>query len=121
MTFNRLINNKNDFELSRFSTDYNYIYQGVASKLLSHFIKNYNPESIISFADRRWTLDKNNNLYTKLGFSLVSESLPDYKYYNTKVDRYKRFHKFGFRKQILHKKYGLDLSLTETEMVKILG
>lgn len=45
----------------------------------------------------------------------------DYKYYNPKVDRYKRFHKFGFRKQILHKKHGLPLSMTETEMARSLG
>lgn len=30
-------------------------------------------------------------------------------------------HKFGFRKQILHKKYGLPLSMTESEMTKQLG
>src|ERR1035437_1745734 len=121
MTFKKLNNNSNDYDLTRFATDYNYICQGIGSKLLNYFIKNYNPDSIISFADRRWTLDKDNNLYTKLGFELVSESRPDYRYYNERVDRYKRFHKFGFRKQILHKKYGLDLSLTETEMVRALG
>ena len=30
-------------------------------------------------------------------------------------------HKFGFRKKILHKKYGLPLSMTENEMTKTLG
>ena len=57
-----------------------------------------------SFADRRWTLDKDNNLYTKLGFVLTEELKPNYRYYNPKVDKYKRFHKFGFRKQTLNKK-----------------
>lgn len=121
MTFKKLLQDKNDYDLTRFATNYNYIYQGLASKMLSYFIKNYNPDSVISFADRRWTTDKDNNLYTKLGFSLESIGKPDYKYYNEKVDRYKRFHKFGFRKQILNKRYGLDLTMTETEMVKVLG
>lgn len=121
MSFKKLNNNKNNYDLTRFATDYNYVCQGVASKMLSYFIREYNPDSIISFADRRWTVDKNCNLYTKIGFKLVGKNEPDYKYHNEKVDKYKRFHKFGFRKQILHKKYGLDLSLTETEMVKILG
>ena len=67
-----------------------------------------------SFADRRWTLDKNNNLYTKLGFKLDEVLKPDYKYVIENVN--KRFHKFNFRKQILHKKYDLPLTMTENEM-----
>ena len=49
--------------------------------------------------------------------------MPDYRYYNTNIDRYKRWHKFGFRKKILLKKYPNNLTenMTETEMVKILG
>ena len=121
ITFKIINKEKSDYDLTRFATDYNYVCQGVASKLLSYFIKNYNPISIISFADRRWTLDKDCNLYTKLDFKLDSILKPDYKYYNPSVDRYKRFHKFGFRKQALHKKYGLPLEMTETEMVKQLG
>ena len=121
MTFKVLAKGGLDYDLTRFATDYNYICQGIGSKLLSHFIREYKPTSIISFADRRWTLDKDNNLYTKLGFELVSESRPDYRYYNTNVDRYIRFHKFGFRKQILSKKYNLPMEMTETDMVKQLG
>lgn len=121
MLFKLSIRGVSKYELTRFASNHNYIYQGVASKMMSYFIKNYNPDSIISFADRRWTLDKNDNLYTKLGFSLSTIIPPDYKYYNEKVDRYRRFHKFGFRKQTLHRKYGFDLSMTETEMVKELG
>jgi hypothetical protein len=121
MLFKVLNKNAKDYDLTRFATDFNYVCQGVASKMLSYFIKNYNPDSIISFADRRWTLNKENNLYTKLGFELVDELKPDYRYYNEKIDRYQRFHKFGFRKQKLSKKYGFPLSMTEKEMVQELG
>lgn len=121
MAFKKLFKNKNDYDLTRFATNFNYVCQGLGSKMLSYFINHYVPDSVVSFADKRWTTDKDNNLYTKLGFSLEYQTYPDYKYYNEKVDRYKRFHKFSFRKQTLNKKYGLDLSLTETEMVKILG
>ena len=121
MTFKKLSNDSYDYDLTRFATNYNYVYQGLASKMLSYFIKNNKVDSIISFADRRWTLDMHDNLYTKLGFKLDSILSPDYRYYNERVDKYKRFHKFGFRKQTLNKKYGLDLNLTETEMIKILG
>ena len=42
-------------------------------------------------------------------------------YYNPKISRIERFHKFGFRKQHLHKQYGLPLTMTEREMTKALG
>ena len=64
-------NNDGEFELSRYSTKQNYLIRGLASKFIKHFINEYHPSSIISFADRRWTLDVNNNLYTKLGFELT--------------------------------------------------
>jgi len=110
-----------NWELTRFATDYHYIYQGVGSKLFSYFVRTYNPQCIISFADRRWTLNANDNLYTILGFELDSVNAPDYRYYNEKIDRYKRFHKFNFRKEILHRKYGFPMTMTETEMTRELG
>ena len=115
--------NENDgnWNLTRFASLNGYICQGVASKMLTYFIRKYDPQYIRSFADRRWTLDKDNNVYTKLGFILEETLKPDYRYYNEKVDKYTRFHKFNFRKQILHKKYGFPLSMTETQMVKELG
>lgn len=121
MSFKKILNDTDDYDLTRFASDYNYVCQGVGGKLFKYFIKNYNPSSIISFADRRWTVDINNNVYTKLGFTLVDKLKPDYRYYNNNVDRYQRFHKFGFRKQIINRKYGLPLTMTETEMVKKLG
>lgn len=121
MTF-KILENK-DYDLTRFATNYNYNISGLGSKLLSHFIKNYNPNSIISFADRRWTLDKDNNLYTKLGFKLVNILRPNYRYYHKNNHEEEREHKFGFRKKILVKKYPnmVDLTMTETEMIKELG
>ena len=118
-----LRNNGDNWELTRFSSDYNYICCGVGGKLFKHFIKEHNPKTIKSFADRRWTIDMTNNLYMQLGFEFVEMLPPSYTYYNPKVHRYQRFHKFGFRKQVLLKKYPNELSpeMTETEMVKKLG
>lgn len=109
------------WNLTRFASLNDYICQGLASKMLVHFIRRYDPEYIRSFADRRWTLDKDNNVYTKIGFKLDEILKPEYRYYNEKVDKYKRFHKFGFRKSILHKKYGFPMTMTELEMTKALG
>ena len=114
------VTNEN-WELTRFATDFHYIYQGVGGKLFSYFIKNYNPNVVISFADRRWTIWPSNNLYTKLGFKLESITKPDYKYYNPNVDRYRRFHKMSMSKSVLHKKYGFPMTMTELEMTRELG
>lgn len=109
------------WNLNRFATDITHNCIGAGGKLFKYFIRNYNFNEIKSFADRRWTINYDNNLYTKLGFENVGFTPADYTYYNPKVEKYKRFHKFRFRKQTLHKKYGLPLIMTETEMIKELG
>ena len=108
------------WELNRFASDYHYVCQGIGGKLFKYFIKLYNPTDVKSFADRRWTIDKDNNLYTKLGFRLSKELNPNYRYVLLSNPK-ERFHKFNFRKDKLHNRYNLHLSMTESEMVKELG
>lgn len=123
MSFLRNKKNGNDWELTRFASDYNYICCGVGGKLFKHFVREYNPDSVKSFADRRWTIDEENNVYIQLGFKFDGYTPPDYKYYNSTIDKYKRFHKFSFRKKTLLNKYPDKLvpEMTETEMIKELG
>ena len=109
------------WDLNRFATDINHQCIGIGGKLFKYFIRNYPFIEIKSFADRRWTTDPTNNLYTKLGFAFDSFVPPTYWYYNPKISRIERFHKFGFRKQHLHKQYGLPLTMTEREMTETLG
>ena len=109
------------WDLNRFATDIKYQCIGVGGKLFKPFTRNYDYQEIKSFADRRWTTDPYNNLYTKLGFEFDSYVPPTYWYYNQKIDQNKRFHKFGFRKQHLHNQYGLPLTMTEREMTESLG
>lgn len=109
------------WELTRFASDNNYVCQGIGGKLFKYFVRNYHPIEIKSFADRRWTINEDNNVYIKLGFAFNKYVEPNYRYYNSKVERYRRFHKFGFRKQALHKKYGFPLTMTENEMTEALG
>ena len=117
MTFKK---EKDDFwDLNRFATDINHQCIGIGGKLFKHFIRNYPFIEIKSFADRRWTIDSTNNLYTKLGFEFDSYVPPTYWYYRD--GEIMRHHKFGFRKQILHKRYGLPLTMTEREMTETLG
>lgn len=125
MTFKVKAKNSTEWELTRFASDYNYVCQGVGGKLFKHFVREFNPSFVISFADRRWTVNEHRNIYTCLGFKNDGYTKPSYTYYNSSVARYKRFHKFGFRKERLMAKYGeehgLTPNMTETEMVKKLG
>lgn len=105
------------WNLSRFATANYARCVGLASKMFKHFVRRYDPTEVKSFADRRWTLSNYDNLYIKLGFRLEKTLSPDYRYVNGD----KREHKFNYRKQILHRKYDVPLSMTEYEMTQQLG
>jgi hypothetical protein len=99
------------WELSRFATSVRVV--GGASKLLTHFIKNYTPEYIYSYADLRWTGHKN-SVYEAIGMKLAHQTKPNYWYVGPKG--YKRYHRFSFRKSELSKKLeSFDASVTEYE------
>ena len=100
-----------EYEMLRFCNKLNTTVIGGASKLLSYFIKNHNPKSILSFADRRYS---NGNLYKELGFKQLENTKPNYWYFkNNSLDRY---HRFGFRKDVLVKQ-GFDAQLTEHQIM----
>lgn len=75
----------NTYELTRFCNVINTNVVGGASKLFSHFIREYNPAKVVSFSDRAHTSGK---LYEILGFKQVSISDPGYVWVNTKDDTY---------------------------------
>ena len=116
-------NNKNYYELDRFCVNNSYSANGIANKMIKFFIKNYNPKKIISFADRRWTLDKNNNLYIKLGFKLLEITPPVYSYFYKRTHEINRHHRFAFGKSSLKKKFPeiYDENKTEWQMMQELG
>ena len=117
MAFKKESKTSNKWELTRFATDINNQCVGVGGKLFKYFVRKYKPIEIKSFADRRWCVTEN-SIYDKLGFKLDGILKPDYYYTNGNV---KLIHKFNFRKQILHKKYGLPLTMTENEMTEQMG
>lgn len=107
-------NKEGHWELTRFASIIGYTCCGVGGKLFKYFKTHYNPNEVKSFADRRWTINEEKNIYLELGFKKVYYTYPDYKYFFR--DNGKRYHKFSFRKKILIKKYNLDENLTETQM-----
>ena len=115
-----LRNKGDEWELTRFASDYHYICCGVGGKLFKKFIKEHNPKTVKSFADRRWTLNSEDNLYISLGFKLTKILKPEYRYINNSQPK-ERIHKFNLRKKSLHRKYNLSMNMTEKEMTKELG
>lgn len=104
------------YELVRFATDINCHILGIGGKLLTYFIKHFNPTRINTYADRRWTTNSNDNLYTKLNFELLSTSEPSYWY----TKKYAREYRYKYRKQVLITE-GFDPNKTEWEIMKDRG
>ena len=109
---------KDEWILIRSSNDCDYIIQGMTSKMFKYFLRHYNCKEVKTFLDRRWEYKPEHNVYIKCGFKIDSYLGPDYRYTNGHGERY---HKFGFRKKILHNKYGFPLTMTEREMTEKLG
>ena len=83
MTFSKpRFNKKYDYELIRFCNKLNTSVIGSASKLFNYFIKNYNPKSIISYANRRFS---NGSIYEKLGFKFLRKTAPNYFYFKPSI------------------------------------
>ena len=91
-------NKKYQWELTRYATKKDIQLCGGASRLLSHFIKQQNPDNIISYADSSFS---NGNMYEKINFKLVHMSKPSF-FYVDKVSL-QRFHRFRFNKKNLIK------------------
>lgn len=112
----RLIGGKpkeGEWELSRMCSPFDTHVRGGASKLLKHFIKLYNPKTIITFADLSTS---NGNVYEKMGFK--KEHIVPPTYYWTTMDirlpRY-RFQKSNLVECVEHPE------LTEDEVMRNRG
>jgi len=76
------------WELSRFCSNYDYNVRGIVSRLLSHFIRNYEWKEIFTYADRRWSTG---DIYRKLAFEFVGETSIDYWYTKGGLERIPRW------------------------------
>ena len=110
MTFGKpRFNKQYEWELLRFASKGHII--GGASKLLKYFERNYNPTSLISYANRDWSQTKG-NLYEYLGFNLSGETKPNYIYVNSSqkiIPRY-RAQKHKLKDLLGEENFNPDLS-----------
>lgn len=102
MTFSKpRFSKKYEWELVRFCNKLGYHVPGGASRLLKHFERNYNPKSLVSYADRRWTMNSGSTTYDKLGFKLDSISKPNYWYFKNKDHEMKLESRIKYQKHKL--------------------
>jgi len=115
MTFGKLrkamnsTSSEGQFEMLRYCNKLNTNIIGGASKLFKYFIKNYDFEEIITYADKSHS---NGKLYEILGFKYIHTSKPNYYYVIDNI----RHHRFNFRKDILIKE-GYDANKTEHQIM----
>lgn len=95
------------YELSRFCSNRRIV--GAVGKLFAQFVKDYDPEYVISYSDKRWNTG---NVYQQVGFNYVGSTLPNYWY--TKGNN--RYYRFKFRKDVLVKQ-GYDAALSERQIM----
>lgn len=95
MTFskNNVSRKIQEWEINRFCHKLDKTVVGGASKIFSKFLQDYSPETVISYADSRYS---EGNLYQNLGMVKLSDTVPNYWY----VPRGKaqRIHRYTLRK-----------------------
>ena len=78
MTFGKCRFDKNhEWEMLRFCCKLGMHIPGAAGKLLRYFENTYKPKSLISYADKRWSIG---GVYSALGFTKLHDSKPGYFY-----------------------------------------
>lgn len=100
------------WEMIRFSTDGQH-YPGIAAKLFKFFVQNFEPTSVISYADLRWG---EGQYLTHLGFTRMTDTPPNYWYFSLKNAEISRYHRFTLNKQQLIKKYPDLVTPESTEL-----
>lgn len=108
-------NSDGPIELLRFATD-GRNHAGIASRMFNTFIKEYVPKSVISYADRRWS---DGNLYSKIGFTELDKTKPNYWYFHP--NKLSREYRFKFRKDRIKHLVENGESMSERQIMNQLG
>lgn len=105
-------NKQVEYELIRFANALHTNVIGGAGKIFKHFLKEYNPSSIISYSDKRWNTG---NLYIQLGFTHTHTAAPNYYYFRNGTPMVLKSRQ-TFQKHKLPKVLdSFDIELTEWE------
>jgi len=118
LTFGKSRFDKNlEWELIRFANILNTSVVGGFHKLFKQFVKMYNPNSIVSYADKRYSIG---NIYRSVGMKDIKNDAVNYYYFNKREGI--RYSRHQFQKHKLKDKLPLfDESLSEGDNMKING
>jgi hypothetical protein len=118
LTFGKSRFDKNvEWELIRFANVLNTSIVGGFQKLFKHFIRTYNPNSIVSYADKRYSIG---NIYRSVGMKEIQNDAVNYYYFNKREGI--RYSRHQFQKHKLEDKLPIfDESLSEGDNMKMNG
>lgn len=117
MTFSRV--KGNDWELLDYLSNPDYIVSGTASKLFCHFVRKYKPNTVKTSVSIEYTPDKENNVFTKIGFRFIEQTSPDYGYFKRSAGPIIQ-DKDAIIQQVTEK-YGNKKNKSETQIAKQMG
>ena len=95
------IKKEHEYELLRFCSILNTQVIGAASKLFKHFISDYDPDLVYSYASNDIS---DGNVYKQLGFESVGVFNSSYWYIKLENNKIKRYHRTSFTKDSIVKK-----------------
>ena len=99
----------NSYELVRFCSILDTSVIGGASKLFNYFLRNYNPDNVISYCDISWATGR---VYENMGMKLIGITKPNYFY----VINQSRENRIKYQKHKLVKS-GYDPKKTESQIM----
>jgi hypothetical protein len=114
MTFGKSRFDKNvEWELYRLCNKLGIRIVGGAGKMFQHFIRNYDPRTIITYSDRSLF---SGGVYESIGFTFVEYTTPAYSYVNTNTGCKERLNRMRFQKHKLSSILPIfDSSKSETD------
>jgi hypothetical protein len=107
---------KHQFEIIRLATVIGHSIVGGFSKLLSSFIKDHSPQTIMTFADKRFSTGQ---AYKQTGFKLINSTKPNYKYIDLSTKQILSRQKC--QKHKLHKLLGATFNQNQSESENMLN
>jgi hypothetical protein len=108
-----------EWELVRYAVKRGVAVLGGADRLFKRFVKEYQPESIVSYSDRAKTTG---DMYPRLGFELANETAPDYVWWKSEKKVLLRYQCMAHK---LKEKYKDDIpgaeTMSEAQIMHYLG
>jgi tmRNA-binding protein len=111
---------KYEWELDKYANKVGYHIRGIAFKLFTQFKRDWNPKSVKTHADRRWSTG---GVYVQLGFKFLHNSPESYWYFrnSSKAQKQQRFHRSNFMKHKLRTMKDFVFDPNKTEKMNMLA